>query len=148
MSHLNLPRSTAIVFELAQPNHQESVFSWNFYPKTHIADILETIGLTTEKLEETLQGGRRRTRSRVEWAVEYVAQAGALKRPSRGMAVITDIGIKLLADHPQDFHGKTCCTSQDFRIGTSEAVKPKKDEMHEKNPLAKTTLAATQAVHP
>ncbi len=102
--------------------------------KTYIVDIVKTMGLTTEELEETLQGGRNRARSRAEWAVEHLAQAGALERPSRGMAAITDIGIKLLADHPQGLSWKDLLHLPGFQDWTRRSREAQKERNARKEP--------------
>ena len=51
-------------------------------------------------MDERLKGGDLKAESRAHWAIEYLAQAGAIDRPKRGDMVISDIGRQLLADHP------------------------------------------------
>lgn len=57
--------------------------------------------LPPEDLAERLKGGDLKAESRAHWAIEYLAQAGAIDRPKRGDLVISDIGRQLLADHPE-----------------------------------------------
>jgi restriction system protein len=68
------------------------------------ADIREAVAeefrLTPEERAETIASGPTRFTNRVTWATTYLAQAGALERPSRGVTRITDRGRTLLAEHP------------------------------------------------
>ena len=68
-----------------------------------IAATVDSMGLSPEDLAERLRGGGSRARSRAHWAIEYLAQAGAVARPKRGRLKITDIGHQLLSDHPDGF---------------------------------------------
>lgn len=63
----------------------------------HVA-VVDRVKLTDAERSETMKGGGNRARSRVHWAFEYLCQAGAVKRPKRGYAQITDLGIKMLAE--------------------------------------------------
>lgn len=62
--------------------------------------VVSAIELTDEERLETMSGGGNRARSRVHWALEYLCQAGAARRPKRGYAEITELGRKLLQEHP------------------------------------------------
>ncbi len=64
---------------------------------------VEAMNLTPEELGETLRGGNNRARSRAHWAIEYLAQAGAIERPRRGVLRINDIGRALITEHPEGF---------------------------------------------
>jgi restriction system protein len=59
------------------------------------------MSLSQEDLDERLKGGDLKAESRAHWAIEYLAQAGAINRPKRGDMVISDIGRSLLVDHPE-----------------------------------------------
>jgi restriction system protein len=62
------------------------------------AAVVDRINLTEAERSETMRGGGNRARSRVHWAFEYLCQAGAVRRPKRGYAEITEAGLKLLAE--------------------------------------------------
>lgn len=49
---------------------------------------------------ELLPSGQSKVENRIGWAASYLNRVGALERPARGQYVITDVGRKLLADHP------------------------------------------------
>lgn len=61
---------------------------------------VEKMQLTQEQLDERIRGGSSRAGSRAHWAIEYLCQAGAIDRPTRGILRINDIGRSLLADYP------------------------------------------------
>ena len=63
-------------------------------------DVLKRKDLTDAERAETMKGGGNRARSRAYWALEYLCQAGAARRPARGLAEITDLGKKMLAENP------------------------------------------------
>jgi restriction system protein len=62
--------------------------------------VVAAMDLSPEDLSERLKGGGSRADSRAHWAIEYLAQAGAIERPKRGEMRISEIGKQLLADHP------------------------------------------------
>ncbi|MFV0535345.1 MAG: restriction endonuclease [Cumulibacter sp.] len=62
------------------------------------ADLL---GVTAEQREILIPSGQEQFRNRGTWALSYLNRAGATERPSRGRYRITEVGRKLLADHPE-----------------------------------------------
>lgn len=58
------------------------------------------MNLSPEDLSERLKGGGSRADSRAHWAIEYLAQSGAVERPKRGEMKISEIGRQLLASQP------------------------------------------------
>ena len=65
--------------------------------RTAVADA----ALTEDQRAEVLPSGSAKSENRIGWAVSYLYRVGALERPSRGEYRITDIGRRILADHPQ-----------------------------------------------
>ncbi|NLJ54444.1 MAG: restriction endonuclease [Intrasporangiaceae bacterium] len=63
--------------------------------------VADHVGLTDEERAETLNSGQLKFHNRIGWATSYLNRVGALDRPSRGHYSITDVGRKLLADHPE-----------------------------------------------
>lgn len=61
------------------------------------ADLL---GVTAEQRTILIPSGQEQYRNRGMWALSYLARAGAVERPARGSYRITDIGRRLLAEHP------------------------------------------------
>jgi len=63
---------------------------------------VESMNLSEDDLAELLRGGTSRADNRAHWAIEYLAQAGAIERPSRGRLRINDVGRALLQAHPDE----------------------------------------------
>jgi len=61
------------------------------------ADLL---GLTDEERQILIPSGQEQYRNRGAWALSYLARASAVERQSRGHYRITELGRKLLSDHP------------------------------------------------
>ncbi len=62
--------------------------------------IQDLTGVTQEERERVTEKGTRVANSRIYWAIQYLFQAGALGRPSRGIYEITPLGIDLLEKYP------------------------------------------------
>lgn len=60
----------------------------------------ELLGVTSEQRQILIPSGQEQYRNRGNWALSYLSRVGAAERPARGNYRITDIGRKLLADHP------------------------------------------------
>ena len=60
--------------------------------------VIDQLSLSDSERAETNPGGGNRANSRVHWAIEYLCQAGAVVRPKRGYAQITDLGRELLRE--------------------------------------------------
>jgi restriction system protein len=60
--------------------------------------VIDQLSLSDSERAETNPGGGNRANSRVHWAIEYLCQAGAVVRPKRGYAQITDLGRGLLRE--------------------------------------------------
>lgn len=59
-----------------------------------------SMNISEADLRERIKSGESKAESRAHWAIEYLAQAGAIDRPRRGEMLINEIGHRLLADHP------------------------------------------------
>jgi restriction system protein len=62
--------------------------------------VIGGLDLSDEERSETLGGGGNRALSRAYFACEYLFQAGAIIRPKRGYLQITDLGRRILSEHP------------------------------------------------
>ncbi|RZU52697.1 restriction system protein [Krasilnikovia cinnamomea] len=62
--------------------------------------VASTLGLTPDDLAERIPSGQPVFDSRVNWAATYMAQAGLLRRPRRGILELTDRGRSVLAENP------------------------------------------------
>ncbi|MCT2176281.1 restriction endonuclease [Brachybacterium muris] len=61
------------------------------------ADLLQ---LSETDRAVLIPSGQEQWKNRGNWALSYLARAGAVERPSRGRYVITEVGRKLLEAHP------------------------------------------------
>lgn len=66
----------------------------------------ELIGLTEEQRQIVIPSGQEQWVNRANWALSYLARAGATERPSRGRHRITEVGRTLLAEHPTGIREK------------------------------------------
>lgn len=62
---------------------------------------VDAMNLSESELAETLSRGVPRAVNRAGWAIEHLCQGEALTRPYRGHVQITDLGRRLLAEHPE-----------------------------------------------
>lgn len=67
--------------------------------------VIGLLELTPEELAEKHPGGGNRVKSRINWAVSYLVQAGAVERPSRGVVRLSGFGRDLL-EGPSDARSK------------------------------------------
>lgn len=86
--------------------------------------IQDLTGVTLQERDLVTEKGTRVANSRVYWAVQYLFQAGALKRPSRGIYEITQLGRDLLVKFPKGFTEETLRDTEGYkqwvaRIGTN-----------------------------
>src|SRR4051812_1733020 len=58
------------------------------------------LGVTSEQRQILIPSGQEQWVNRGNWALSYLARAGAAERPSRGRYQITDVGRELLEKHP------------------------------------------------
>lgn len=64
-------------------------------------DAADLLGLTDEDRAALIPSGQPRYQNRATWALSYLSRAGAVERPARGEYRITDVGRRLLSDHPR-----------------------------------------------
>lgn len=92
-------------------------------------DIVEAaadaMGVTQEQRVEMIPSGQARYQNRGNWALSYLARAGAVERPVRGRYRITEVGRALLAQFPGgitelDLHSVPGYVSPRDRVRTSE----------------------------
>jgi len=97
----------------------------------------DILGLTDEERRIVIPSGQEQWVNRGNWALSYLARAGATERPSRGRHQITDVGRKLLAEHPAGI------TERDLRALSGIANAPNTFEAF---PTATETNASTADV--
>jgi restriction system protein len=69
--------------------------------------LRKTFDINDEEAAELLPSGQMTfLRNRAGWARTYLAKAGLLSSPRRGIHKITDLGLKVLAERPQRIDGK------------------------------------------
>jgi restriction system protein len=71
--------------------------------------VANKVGLSESERAERLSAGDIKHENRIGWATSYLTRVAALDRPSRGQYVITEVGRKLLTEHPYGI------TEQDLR---------------------------------
>ncbi len=87
-----------------------------------VRDFVATrLGLTEDDLHETIRSGARVFDSRVHWALTYMAQAGLVRRPKRGVVEITDRGREVLRQHPERVDNDVLNGFPEFREFMSRA---------------------------
>jgi restriction system protein len=110
---------------------------------------VDEMNLGSDELAETLRGGGNRARSRAHWAIEYLAQAGAVDRPRRGILQINQIGKDLLTAHPdlvlksdiehleglQDWTRRSRAAAQERREASRESIDRPSVIVGEESPL-------------
>lgn len=79
--------------------------------RTRAADLAN---LSDEDREATIASGASLYGNRVNWAVTYLVQAGAIHRPKRAMAEITDRGRKLLDGQDDPINSATLMQFPEF----------------------------------
>ena len=82
------------------------------------SQVMDLTGITAEERQMKSPKGTYIANSRIYWAVQYLFQAGALGRPSRGVYEITDLGKSLLHEHPQGFSEDTLRETEGFKNWT------------------------------
>ncbi|WP_413248490.1 restriction endonuclease [Sinomonas flava] len=63
--------------------------------------VLDHAGVTGEQRAVVLESGQPKVENRIGWAMSDLTIAGALEKPARATYAITNVGRRLLADHPQ-----------------------------------------------
>src|SRR5690625_1981489 len=78
----------------------------------------EVLGLSDEQREITIPSGQEQWLNRGKWEVTYLNRAGAIERTSRAHYRITDVGRKLIKDHPDGI------TERDLRALSGDVNAP------------------------
>ncbi|MGH3920417.1 MAG: restriction endonuclease [Pseudonocardiaceae bacterium] len=76
--------------------------------------VARAVALTDDDRQATIPSGARRYDSRVHWAITYMAQAGLVRRPRRGIVQITDRGREVLAKNPEHIDNGVLSSFQEF----------------------------------
>lgn len=65
-----------------------------------VAAAADLLNVTADERAIVIPSGQEQWVNRGNWALSYLARAGAVERPSRGRYLITEVGRGLLAQHP------------------------------------------------
>lgn len=77
--------------------------------------MAQSLNLSKEDLAERLPSGRQGLfHNRLHWAKTYMARAGLIDSPSRGLAQITERGRALLRENPDRIDGTTLAQFPEF----------------------------------
>ena len=118
--------------------------------------VADALALSDEDRAATVPSGEAMVRNRVGWALSYLARAGAVVRPRRGISEITDRGRELLAEghdritnkelnrYPEFREYKPAKTASDVPAGASDASDESPRELAER--AAGEANAATKAL--
>lgn len=91
--------------------------------------VADAMGLTPEERAERLPGGGMRLSSRVHWTITYFVAAGAVDRVGRGKAQINEVGLKLLADHPDRIDQSVLRQFEGYREFTKRSGRSKREQL-------------------
>jgi restriction endonuclease Mrr len=113
-----------------------------------MADIRDVVaaelGLTAEDLALRIPSGSPVFDSRVHWAVTYMAQAGLLRRPRRGVVELTERGQEVLAQRPDRVDNVMLSRFPEFLEFKARARSKQTDPVAALNPsLDQTALETT-----
>lgn len=77
--------------------------------------VAADLGITDVDRKEAIKSGTPVFDNRVAWALTYMAQAGLVRRPKRGINEITDRGLAVLHDHPERVDNHHLQQFEEFR---------------------------------
>lgn len=82
--------------------------------REHRDAVAALLGITDEERQETIASGAPLFDNRVQWSITYLAQAGTVSRPRRGVVQITDRGQDVLRRHPDRVDNTILSTFPEF----------------------------------
>lgn len=62
-------------------------------------DLIKTLNLSAEEINEKTKGGKNRHYDRIKWVIAYLNKMGVIERASKGCYKISDEGIIILSKH-------------------------------------------------
>jgi restriction system protein len=104
-----------------------------------VAAAADLLGLTDEQRRILIPSGQEQWVNRGNWALSYLARAGAAERPARGQYRITEVGRRLLGDHPDGI------TERHLRALSGDENAP---HTFKAFPATRTDPAGAEAVEP
>ncbi|APT75139.1 restriction endonuclease [Marinitoga sp. 1137] len=88
----------------------------NVYDLKTCEEILaEKLGITDEERIQTLKSGKRIFYDRIGWAKTYLKKAGLIENVERGKFKITEEGLKLLQENPEEINNKMLLKYDSFK---------------------------------
>lgn len=95
--------------------------------------IADDLGLSQDEREELLPSGKQRIlHNRLHWAKFYMAKAGLIRSPKRGLFVTTNVGLQLLTTGPTQIDVETLkaypAFSEFYDTSNSQAVNSAQSE--------------------
>lgn len=87
--------------------------------------VADDTSLTEEERATTLKSGQLMYENRIGWATSHLNRVGGLDRPTRGRYVITDVGRRLLAEHPAGISERDTFTLADDASTRHSPLKPR-----------------------
>lgn len=84
--------------------------------------VAEATGITFDDWEQVNEKGTNIFGSRIHWAVQYLYQAGALVRPTRGVYEISPLGNDFLQKYPQGFGEKVLSETEGIKAWTVRSL--------------------------
>jgi restriction system protein len=102
--------------------------------------VADEFSLTPEEREELLPSGRQTALyNRIHWAASYMAQAGLLERPRRGVIAVTPRGREILNKHPERIDNSVLAQFAEFQAFRKRA----RAGMEDNNEVPVALLLAT-----
>lgn len=95
-----------------------------------VDEVVAAMSLDADQIKQTITSGQGRVQNRIQWALSYLFQAGAVQRPQRGHYRITERGTQLLASHPNSLSVadlRQFPEFQDFQTRTRTSTSPGSD---------------------
>lgn len=89
------------------------------------ADVAQRLGLSEDELQERIPSGQPVFDSRANWAMSYMAQAGVLHRPRRGIIRITERGREALGSDIDRIDNRFLEQFEEFREFRERSRRPR-----------------------
>jgi restriction system protein len=115
-------------------------------------DVAQRVQLGPGDREERIPSGALLFDSRVHWAITYMAQAGLVRRPRRGVAQITDRGREVLKRSPERVDNSVLTQFREFvefksRSKATPTGSPQPDESSDAVPPTESIANAVKLAH-
>ena len=93
-----------------------------------IKRVVASSNLTQEELEEEHEKGGNKAKGRIQWAITYLVQSGAVIRPKRGFVQISDLGTKLIKENTSGISLNVLSETEGFKAWGERMSHGKKSE--------------------